>query len=49
MVEEETEPLVIDVGSGTLKAGTASDDAPRTNIPMIYGKPKSKGIMVGLD
>ena len=28
-MEEEAEPIVIDIGSGTLKAGFASDDAPK--------------------
>ena len=46
---EENEPLVIDVGSGTLKAGFASDDAPKYITPMVVGEPKSKGLLVGMD
>ena len=32
-MDEESEPIII--GSGTLKAGFASDDAPKCIIPMI--------------
>jgi actin len=47
---EENEPLVIDVGTGALKAGFASDDAPKYNIPMVVGIPdKTKGLLVGMD
>ena len=48
-MEEESEPIVIDMGSGTLKAGFASDDAPKCIIPMIIGKPRDPGILVGMD
>lgn len=48
-MEEENEPIVIDIGSGSLKAGFASDDAPKHNIPMVMGKPKSKGALIGMD
>ena len=48
-MEEESEPIVIDIGSGTLKAGFASDDAPKCIIPMIIGKAKDPGILVGMD
>jgi len=48
-MEDDIEPLVIDIGSGYLKAGFASDDAPKCLIPMIIGKPKSKGVLVGMD
>jgi actin-related protein len=48
-MEDNTEPIIIDIGSGTLKAGEASEDAPRYIIPMIMGKPKSKGALIGMD
>jgi len=48
-MEQENEPIVIDIGSGTLKAGFASDDAPKHIIPMVMGKPKSKGALIGMD
>ena len=46
---DEYEPVIMDIGSGTLKAGLASDDAPKSNTPMIVGQPKSPGIMVGME
>ena len=48
-MEEDHEPLVIDIGTGTLKAGFASEHAPKHPIPMVIGKPRSKGILVGMD
>ena len=47
---EENDPLVIDIGTGTLKAGYATDDAPKYVIPMVVGIPdKTKGLLVGMD
>ena len=48
-MELENEPIIIDIGSGTMKAGNASDDAPKHIIPMVMGKPKSKGALIGMD
>jgi len=48
-MEGENDPIIIDIGSGHMKAGFASDDAPRNLIPMMLGKPKSKGALVGMD
>ncbi len=45
----DTTALVIDNGTGTIKAGIAGDDAPRAAFRTIVGKPKMPGIMVGLD
>ncbi len=45
----DTTALVIDNGTGTVKAGIAGDDAPRAVFRTIVGKPKMPGIMVGLD
>jgi len=45
----DTTALVIDNGTGTIKAGIAGDDAPRSAFRTIVGKPKMPGIMVGLD
>jgi actin beta/gamma 1 len=47
--EEEVQALVVDNGSGMCKAGFAGDDAPRSVFPSIVGRPKHKGIMVGMD
>ena len=48
-MEEDHEPLVIDIGTGALKAGFASEHAPKHNIPMVIGKEKYPGILVGMD
>jgi|ERR1712071_177453 len=48
MTTSETQPLVIDNGSGMCKAGFAGDDAPRAVFPCITGKPKFRGVMVGM-
>lgn len=49
MAEEDVQSLVIDNGSGMMKAGFAGDDAPRAVFATIVGRPKHPGIMVGLD
>ena len=41
-MDDEYDHVIIDIGSGTLKAGFAQDDAPKYNIPTIIGKPKSE-------
>jgi actin-related protein len=43
------EKLVVDNGSGMVKAGIAGDDAPKCVFPSIVGRPKHQGIMVGMD
>jgi len=45
---EEQAGLVVDNGSGMVKAGFAGDDAPRAVFPSIVGRPKHKGVMVGM-
>lgn len=45
----KSEALIIDNGTGTIKAGLAGEDAPRSIFPSIVGKPKMPGLMVGLD
>ena len=47
--EDEVQAIVIDNGSGMVKAGFAGDDAPRAVFPSIVGRPKHPGIMVGMD
>ncbi|KAH8836084.1 actin actin-like protein, partial [Flagelloscypha sp. PMI_526] len=39
---------VIDNGSGTIKAGFSSDDAPRAVFPSIVGRPRVQGPVIGL-
>ena len=48
-MDDDSEPIIMDIGSGYLKAGLANDDAPKLMMPMIVGKPKRDGIMVGMD
>jgi actin-related protein len=40
--------LVVDNGSGKCKAGIDGDDAPRAVFPSIVGRPRHKGVMVGM-
>jgi len=40
--------LVIDNGSGMVKAGFSTDEAPRAVFPPIVGRPKQTGLMVGM-
>merc|ERR1712188_107834 len=47
-MEDEVQALVIDNGSGMCKAGFAGDDAPRAVFPSIVGRPRHKGVMVGM-
>lgn len=49
MLDEDASPIIMDIGSGHLKAGLADDDAPKHYIPMICGVPKSPDIMAGMD
>jgi actin, other eukaryote len=46
---EEEEQVIMDIGSGTLKAGVASDDEPKCKCPMLVGTPISTAAMVGME
>ena len=48
-MEEDPKAVVIDNGSGSIKAGFAGDDAPRSVFSTIIGRPRVPGIMVGMD
>ena len=48
MCDEDVAALVIDNGSGMVKAGFAGDDAPRAVFPSIIGRPKYEAIMTGM-
>jgi actin-related protein len=43
MSEQQT--VIIDNGSGTVKAGFASEDAPRAVFPSVVGRPKHANAM----
>jgi len=47
-MDEDSAALVVDNGSGMVKAGFAGDDAPRAVFPSIVGRPKHQGVMVGM-
>lgn len=49
MADEGSSSLVVDNGSGMVKAGFAGDDAPRCVFPSIVGRPRHPGIMVGME
>ncbi len=40
MYQDDLLAVVIDNGSGMMKAGFAGDDAPRAVFPSIVGRPK---------
>ncbi|KAG8389813.1 hypothetical protein BUALT_Bualt01G0017500 [Buddleja alternifolia] len=42
--EGDIQPIVVDDGSGTVKAGFAGDDAPRAIFPSIVGRPRHTGL-----
>ena len=43
MSEEQT--VIIDNGSGSIKAGFAGEDAPRAVYPSLVGMPKYQGFI----
>jgi actin-related protein len=48
MCDDDAAGLVVDNGSGMVKAGFAGDDAPRAVFPSIVGRPRHQGVMVGM-
>ncbi|CTQ41078.1 Actin [Babesia microti strain RI] len=49
MGDDDNAALVVDNGSGNVKAGIAGDDAPRCVFPSIVGRPKNPALMIGMD
>jgi actin beta/gamma 1 len=47
-LEDDIAAIVIDNGSGMMKAGFAGDDAPRAVFPSLVGRPRHQGVMVGM-
>lgn len=45
---EQLIPVVIDNGSGMVKAGFAGEDAPRAVFPAIVGRPRYNNVMAGM-
>merc|ERR1711959_400351 len=48
MLDEEAEALVVDNGSGTIKAGFAGEDAPKVMFSTTVGYTKHKSTVVGM-
>ncbi|KAM9253177.1 LOW QUALITY PROTEIN: beta-actin-like protein 2 [Dugong dugon] len=48
MTDDELSALVVDNGSGMRKAGFGGDDAPRAVFPSMAGRPRHRGVMVGM-
>merc|ERR1712180_430791 len=48
MCDDDVAALVVDNGSSMCKAGFAGVDAPRAVFPSIVGRPRHKGIIVGM-
>lgn len=46
---DDPHPVVVDNGSGMVKAGIAGEDAPSHVFPSIIGRPRHAGIMVGME
>ena len=46
--DEGNTPIVIDNGSGMLKAGFGGQDAPQVLFPSVVGFPRHQGVMVGM-
>lgn len=49
MEDSEQAAIVIDNGTGTIKAGIAGDDAPRKCFPTLLGKSRFTGLDIALD
>jgi len=48
MAEEEQAAVVVDNGTGQMKAGFSGDDAPKCVFPSVVGRPRHEGVMVGM-
>ncbi len=48
MEGDVVDALVIEWGSESVRAGFAGDDAPRAVFPTIVGRPRHKGVIVGV-
>jgi len=46
--EEKQAPVVVDNGTGQMKAGFSGDDAPKCVFPSVVGRPRHEGVMVGM-
>lgn len=47
MADLHNNPIVIDNGSGTIRAGFAGEDLPKTSFPSLVGRPKHARVLAG--
>merc|ERR1711924_172406 len=47
--EEEKPAIVVDNGSGMMKAGCSGEDAPKVTFSSVVGYPKGKSALVGTE
>ena len=48
-MDDDNDSVIIDNGSGKIKAGFADYDSPKSVFPTVIGVPKAPGILVGMD
>lgn len=48
-MDGDVQSIIIDNGSGMCKAGVTGDDAPRSVFPAVVGRPKTQGVLIGID
>jgi actin-related protein len=48
-MSEDQQTVVIDNGSGVVKAGFSGEDAPRAIFPSIIGRPKTISALIGVE
>ncbi|XP_033122758.1 actin, cytoplasmic-like isoform X4 [Anneissia japonica] len=48
MCDSDSAAIVIDNGSGMIKAGFAGDDTPRSVFPAVVGRPRHRSVMIGV-
>jgi len=48
-MSDEQQVVVVDNGSGVVKAGFSGEDAPRAIFPSIVGRPKNISVLVGVE
>jgi len=46
--EEQRQPVIIDNGSGRVKAGFSGEDAPRAVFPSVVGRHRHRAAMIGI-
>jgi actin len=46
---DDSDAIMLDIGSFNIKAGFSGEDAPKVVLPSLLGRPKHPGVMVGMD